>query len=121
METTYVSIVRNKLLWLVLVLLAGLLAGLVLRYAILENVNQARICQGDPLQMMCRLRSTLGWSIYFQLFGWGALLLALPSWLTPLRAMVWPALMMSACGLLLYNTTYAAIALIVALLAALRD
>jgi hypothetical protein len=112
---------RNGLWWLLIALGTGLLAGLLARYLILENVTQAHSCRLDAQQLICRLRSALGWSIHFQLFGLVALLTALLAWLPTLRWLAWPALLLSAGGLLLYNTTYAAIALIMALLVALRD
>jgi hypothetical protein len=101
-------------------LFAGLLLGAAFRYGILENQTQAMICNEQNGGGWCSLRPALGWSIYHQIFGFGGLFLAMAAWLPRLRPFAFPALLVGGCGLFVYNTTYAAVAVVVAILAALR-
>lgn len=98
----------------------GLLLALALRYGLLENEVQARMCREGFASHWCAIRSALGWSIHYQLIGLTALALGVAGWLPGLRRAALPALLLAAGGLLLYNATFAAVALVVALLAALR-
>src|SRR5512143_3703631 len=98
---------------------AGLLLAAALRYGILENEALDQVCQGAA-NGWCTAQSVLGWSIHYQLFGLVGLFLGIAAWLPGARWLALPGLLLAGCGLLIYNTTYAAVAAIVALLAALR-
>lgn len=97
-------------------LAAGLLLAATIRYHLLEN--DALQCQADAAGGWCRLRAVLGWTLYHQLIGLTGLALAIAAWLPALRRLALPGLLVAGCGLALYNTTYAAFATIIALLAA---
>lgn len=99
---------------------AGLLLAAALRHGLLENAAHALRCREAPAAAGCTVREALGWLIYHQLIGLSGLALAAAAWLPPLRRLALPALLVAGCGLALYNTTYAAIAAIIALLAALQ-
>jgi len=106
--------------WLIgIVFSGGLLLAAALRYGILENDALDQICQGAA-NGWCTAQSVLGWSIHYELFGLGGLVLGLVAWVPGARWLALPALLLGGCGLLIYNTTYAAVAAVVALLAALR-
>ncbi len=100
---------------------AGLLLALAVRYAILENAAQELMCREGGHSGWCAVRSWLGWSIYHQLLGLGALVLGVGAWLARSRWAALAGLLLAGCGLLLYNATWAGVAAIVALLAALRS
>jgi energy-converting hydrogenase Eha subunit G len=97
----------------------GLLAAAAIRYGILENEAQARACQ-QTMGGWCSVRAAVGWSIWMQLFGLGALGLAAAAWVPPLRRLALPALFLAGCGLFIYNATPAAVAAVLGLLAALQ-
>ncbi|HEY0635213.1 MAG TPA: hypothetical protein VGE00_07525 [Gammaproteobacteria bacterium] len=99
---------------------AGLLLALAVRYAILENAAQELMCREGGGSGWCTLRARLGWSIYHQLIGLSALGLATVAWLVRVRWVALSGLLLAGCGLLLYNATWAGVAAIIALLAALR-
>lgn len=97
-------------------LATGLLLSVSIRYQVLEN--DALQCQVDAAAGWCGLRATLGWMLYHQLIGLFGIALAIAAWLPALRRLALPGLLVAGCGLALYNTTYAAFATIIALLAA---
>lgn len=99
---------------------SGLLLAALLRYGILENEAQDLMCRRGGVSGWCRVRATLGWSIHYQLFGLAGLALGVVAWLPGLRRAAFPALLLAAGGLVIYNATPAALALIIALLAALQ-
>lgn len=107
--------------WLCCLIAIGLILGALLRFYLLEDVTQVRLCESAASSVLCRLRSLLGWSIYHQLFGLSGALLAIFAWLPRLRGLAWPGLVMSCLGLVLYNTTYAGVGFTVALLSMLRS
>lgn len=97
----------------------GLLLAAAIRY-ILENEAQDLLCRQGGGSRWCPVRSALGWSIHYQLFGLAGLFLGMAGWLPRLRWAAFPGVLLAGCGLLVYNTTYAAVAMVVALLAALH-
>lgn len=107
--------------WAIVVAFAGgLLLAAAIRYGIFENEAQELMCRQGSMSAWCSVRSALGWSIHYQLVGLTGLFLALAGWLPGLRWAVFPALLLAGCGLFVYNATYAAVAVVVALLAALQ-
>lgn len=107
--------------WAIVVALAGgLLLAAAIRYGILENEAQDLLCREGGGGGWCAVRSALGWSIHYQLFGLGSLFLALLAWLPRLSGAAFVALLLAGCGLFIYNTTFAAVGVVVALLAALQ-
>ncbi|HEY0721859.1 MAG TPA: hypothetical protein VGE50_11470 [Gammaproteobacteria bacterium] len=98
----------------------GLLVGMALRYAILENAAQELMCREGGSSGWCVVRPWLGWSIYHQLIGLSALVLGVGAWLVRPRWVALAGLLVAGSGLLLYNATWAGVAAIIALLAALH-
>ena len=98
----------------------GLLLASALRFGILEDRAQDLLCRQGGGGFWCLLRSGLGLSIHYQLFGLTALALGLISWLPKLRRLALAGLLLAACALMLYNVTYGALALVISLLAALQ-
>ncbi len=99
---------------------AGLLLAAALRYGILENDALDLTCLKETANGWCSIQSALGWSIHYQLFGLAGLFLGAAAWLPRLHGLAFPSLLVAGCGLLIYNTTYAAVAVIISLLAAMR-
>jgi len=100
---------------------AGLLLAVAIRYGVLENEAQDQMCRAGRSNGWCSMRAAVGWSIHYQVFGLTALFLGIAGWLPKLRWLAFPGLLLAGCGLLIYNTTYAAVGFIVALLAALHS
>lgn len=98
----------------------GLLLAAAIRFGIFENAAQELMCRQGGVSGWCSVRSALGWSIHYQLVGLTGLFLALAGWFPGLRWAVFPALLLAGCGLFIYNATFAAVAAVVALLAALQ-
>lgn len=91
-----------------------------IRYGILENEAQDLRCREGISSFWCSVRSATGWAIHYQLFGLMGLFLGIAGCLPRLRWLAYPGLLLAGCGLLIYNATYAAVAVVIALLAALR-
>lgn len=106
---------------IVMAFAGGLLLAAAIRYGILENEVQELMCRQGSGGGWCSVRSAMGWSIHYQLFGLAGLFLGLAAWLPRLRRAALPALLLAGCGLFIYNATYAALAVVVALLAALQS
>lgn len=99
---------------------SGLLLAVAIRYGMLENEAQDLMCRQGSGSSWCSVRSAVGWSIHYQLFGLAGLFLGIAGWMPRLRWAAFPGLLLAGCGLFIYNATYAAVAVVVALLAALQ-
>jgi len=99
---------------------AGLLLAVALRYGLLEDSAQDLSCRRDGGGAVCALRSALGLSIHHQVIGLAGLFLGLAGWLPRLRWAAFGGLLLAGCGLMTFNTTYAAMATVISLLAALQ-
>ena len=117
--TSFKVSLAGKWMAIVAAVSGGLLLAAAIRYGILENETQEMMCRQGG-NGWCSLRASLGWSIYHQLFGLAGLFLGMAAWLPRMRWAAYPGLLLAGCGLFIYNATYAAVAVIVALLAVLR-
>ncbi len=107
--------------WLIgAALVSGLLLATAMRFGVLANEAQDLMCRQGSGGAWCSVRSMLGLSIHYQLFGLMGLALGLAGWVPKLRGSAIAGLLLASCGLLLYNTTYAAVAVVLSLLAALQ-
>jgi len=111
----------NNRWWPSVVWLAGgLLLAAALRYGILEDTAQDLLCRQGGGGVGCGLRSALGVSIHYRVFGLAGLALGLAGWWPKQRWAAFGGLLLSGCGLMLYNATFGAVAAVVSLLAALQ-
>lgn len=119
---------QNKLQkshWIGFALLALWLAACyVLRFKLMEDSAWVGICDGDATLLSCQVRKSLGLMIHFRVLAWGALALALVSFIIrPAigNSIAWLALIFSAPALALYTVTPASFALLIAALRLTRE
>lgn len=116
---------RRALGWAV-VALCGFALAFWLRYGVIQPEAIGMLCAQPDAPGWCGPREWLILGQYYQLWGWVALasaavglIVALPPPL--LRVVLAIALVFSALALVLYNTTLGALALVLTLLALLRQ
>ena len=116
---------RRALAWTAVPLL-GFALAFWLRYGVIQPEAIGLLCAQGDAPGWCRPREWLILGQYYEVWGWVALasaaislVVALPS--RVLRAVLVVALLFSALALVLYNTTLGAVALVLTLLALLRQ
>ncbi|MCU7645237.1 hypothetical protein [Pseudomonas piscis] len=114
---------RFPLFLLLLALVLWLAASYGLRYGFMEDARWVGVCIDEAGRWECSLRSSLGWMIHFKILGWSALGAALLAFVVPGRLGWGLALLAMAAGipaLVLYNTSLAVFALVIASLRLVR-
>lgn len=115
---------RRALCWAIVPLI-GFALAFWLRYGVIQPQAIGLLCAQAEAPAWCRPREWLILGQYYAVWGWVAVasaalaLIALPPAL--LRILLVTALLFSALALVLYNTTLGAVALVLALLALLRQ
>ncbi|KTC44156.1 MAG: hypothetical protein ACN6QY_24385 [Pseudomonas sp.] len=114
---------RFPVIALLLALPLWLAASYGLRYGFMEDARWVGVCMDEASRWECSLRSSLGWMIHFKVLGWSALGASLLAFVVPGRAGWWLAVLAMAAGipaLVLYNTSLAVFALVIASLRLVR-
>jgi hypothetical protein len=124
-EATNSWTTRRALAWAA-VPLAGFALAFWLRYGVIQPEAIGILCAQADAPGWCTPREWLILGQYYEVWGWVALasaVIALVITLPPtvLRAALVTALLFSALALVLYNTTLGAVALVLTLLALLRQ
>lgn len=116
---------RRALGW-ALVPLCGFILAFWLRYGVIQPESVGILCAQADAPGWCRPREWLILGQYYEVWGWVALasaavalIISLPR--PVLRVALVIALLFSALALVLYNTTLGALALVLTLLALLRQ
>ncbi len=115
---------RRALCWAIVPLI-GFALAFWLRYGVIQPQAIGLLCAQAEAPAWCRPREWLILVQYYAIWGWVAVasaalaLIALPPALV--RILLVTALLFSALALVLYNTTLGAVALVLALLALLRQ
>lgn len=116
---------RRAVCWAIVPLI-GFALAFWLRYGVIQPEAIGLLCAGGDAPAWCRPREWLILGQYYAVWGWVAvasaalaLLITLPP--AMLRLVLGTALLFSALALVLYNTTLGALALVLALLALLRQ
>lgn len=116
---------RRALCWAIVPLI-GFALAFWLRYGVIQPQAIGLLCAEADAPAWCRPREWLILGQYYEVWGWVAvasaalaLIVAPPPAL--LRILLGIALLFSALALVLYNTTLGALALVLALLALLRQ
>ena len=91
-----------------------------LRYEVIENAALGRACVEMPGGVRCALQATTILLFNLNVFGWAALLMAGASFLRPTASLLTLTGISAVLGLVLYNTTAAALACGIASLAFAR-
>lgn len=104
-----------------LVFLFSLLFFSYVRYGILNADEYILICEQNPKELMCQIRSTLGIIIHFNLFGILSILLTILSFFIKYQTLKSIALGFCVAALMLYNSSLGAIGLALALFAISYD
>lgn len=108
-------IVREGVMFSALIAIAGL-AVAYLRYEVIENAALGRVCAGAAGDLRCTLQSTTILLFNSNAFGLTALAMAVATLLRPGLWLLTATAMMAVLGLILYNTSAAALALGLAIL-----
>ena len=116
---------RRALGWAI-VPLVGFVLAFWLRYGVIQPEAISLLCAEADAPGWCRPREWLILGQYYEVWGWVALASAAVALIVTLprpalRIVLALALLFSALALVLYNTTLGAIALVLALLALLRQ
>ncbi|QIH07006.1 MULTISPECIES: hypothetical protein [unclassified Pseudomonas] len=114
---------RFPVIALLVALPLWLAASYGLRYGFMEDARWVGVCIDEAGRWECSLRSSLGWMIHFKVLGWSALGAALLAFVVPGRAgwgLATLALLAAIPALVLYNTTLAVFALVLASLRLVR-
>ena len=124
-EVTDSWTMRRAFAWAV-VPLVGFALAFWLRYGVIQPEAIGLLCAQADAPGWCRPREWLILGQYYEVWGWVALVsaaIALVVALPPplLRIVLVIALLFSALALVLYNTTLGAVALVLTLLALLRQ
>lgn len=116
---------RRAVTWAIVPLI-GFALAFWLRYGVIQPQAVGLLCAEADAPAWCRPREWLILGQHYAVWGWIAvasaalaLMMALPPPL--LRLILGTALLFSALALVLYNTTLGAVALVLALLALLRQ
>jgi hypothetical protein len=115
---------RLPVILLLVLLPLWLAASYGARYGFMEDGKWVGICVDEASRWECSVRSSLGLMIHFKVLGWAALGTALIGFVLPGRAGWWLAvlaLVFGAPALVLYNTTLAVFALVIAGLRLVRS
>jgi hypothetical protein len=115
---------RLPVILLLVLLPLWLAASYGARYGFMEDGKWVGICVDEASRWECSVRSNLGLMIHFKVLGWAALGTALLGFVLPVRAGWWLAvlaLVFGAPALVLYNTTLAVFALVIAGLRLVRS
>jgi hypothetical protein len=115
---------RLPVILLLVLLPLWLAASYGARYGFMEDGKWVGICVDEASRWECSVRSSLGLMIHFKILGWAALGAALLGFVLPGRAGWWLAvlaLVFGAPALVLYNTTLAVFALVIAGLRLVRS
>ncbi|WP_445179250.1 hypothetical protein [Pseudomonas sp. McL0111] len=115
---------RLPVILLLVLLPLWLAASYGARYGFMEDGKWVGICVDEASRWECSVRSNLGLMIHFKVLGWAALGTALLGFVLPGRAGWWLAvlaLVFGAPALVLYNTTLAVFALVIAGLRLVRS
>jgi hypothetical protein len=116
---------RRAACWAIVPLI-GFALAFWLRYGVIQPEAIGLLCAQADAPAWCRPREWLILGQYYAVWGWVALasaalalIVALPP--AALRVLLGTALLFSALALVLYNTTLGALALVLSLLALLRQ
>ncbi|AZZ75137.1 hypothetical protein CCX46_08220 [Pseudomonas sp. RU47] len=115
---------RLPVIVLLVLLPLWLAASYGARYGFMEDGKWVGICVVEASRWECQVRSNLGLMIHFKVLGWTALGAALTAFVVPGRAGWWLAVLALVAGvpaLVLYNTTLAVFALVIAGLRLVRE
>ncbi|MFJ2713180.1 hypothetical protein ACIOZM_20110 [Pseudomonas sp. NPDC087346] len=115
---------RLPVILLLVLLPLWLAASYGARYGFMEDGKWVGICVDEASRWECSVRSNLGLMIHFKVLGWAALGTALLGFVLPGRAGWWLAVLALVSGapaLVLYNTTLAVFALVIAGLRLVRS
>ena len=89
------------------------------RFGLMENAHWVNVCDASTTLTACELRRLMGLAIHFRVLSWPALGCAVGAWLLRGKAgtwLAWAGIFFGLPALVLYTTTPASFALLIAAL-----
>ncbi len=99
---------------MLLTIVFAFVCGSLIRYQLMEPVEFLETCSATPNAPLCLLRSAVGFSIHFELFGLGSLVVVLLALWRQAKTLSYIALWLSIFAAVLYNINYASISFVLA-------